>query len=230
MRWTRWVPWVIVLAACEVDEGGWEQALPDIVAASRYVDLRVDAESSNVCMEDKLSEVDRVIEETADFLGVPVPAGRIGFVIAPVEGRTPENWPCTELDSSCYVHQAAGGFVFDEPSDVGMGKLTRAHYHEFVHSVDIPANGRTHWVLEEGLATYLGNDGSAEGVLESFPAALVESLRMTKPNNYGVAMQFVGSLIEAHGMTRFNEFRHGIAPSASAEELVQPLRSPPGVR
>ncbi|MCY0989866.1 hypothetical protein OV203_22195 [Nannocystis sp. ILAH1] len=220
MRHMRRVSWALALVGCEVDEGGWEQALPDIVARSRYVDLRVDVESSTVCMEDKLAEIDRFIEETAAFLGVPVPAQRIGFVIAPVEGRTRENWPCTEIASSCYVQGTSGGFVFDEPSDVGMGKLTRADYHEFVHAVDIPANGRTHWVLEEGLATYLGNDGSAEGILGPFPAALVESLRMTSPTNYGVAMQFVGSLIEAHGMARFDEFRRGLAPSAAAEEVI----------
>jgi hypothetical protein len=76
--------------------------------------------------------------------------------------------------------------------------------------------------MKEGLAAFLGSDEDVNGVTESFPEALVTNLGMesAKDGDYGVAMQFVGSLIEQHGVARFKEFRAEVAPDAPLEDVA----------
>src|SRR5689334_7905455 len=68
---------VLSVVGCTEDE-----ALPPILASSKYIDFHMDADETVTlqCPESLLAREDRFIERTAETLGVEVPAGRIHFV------------------------------------------------------------------------------------------------------------------------------------------------------
>src|SRR5690606_25968652 len=79
---------LLALAGCNQDF-----ELPPLVASSKYIAYRTDADASVICMEDLLAREDRFIERTASLLGVDPPSSAIDFVWDPVQDGS-EPWAC----------------------------------------------------------------------------------------------------------------------------------------
>jgi hypothetical protein len=80
-------------------------------------------------------------------------------------------------------------------------------WHELVHAVESYGIGIESWVLQEGLADYVGRGYSTSSILKDFPSLLKADLERDLPSSdYRAATHFVGSLIERHGIPRFKQF------------------------
>ncbi|PCC72081.1 hypothetical protein SAMN02745121_01290 [Nannocystis exedens] len=202
-----------VTGACrEPDASPWP--LPEIVATSKYIEYGTWAEPSQVCMSEKLAEMDRFIEETAEFLEVAVPAEPIVYVWYPILPEE-EDWPCSS-DTACYTTISSNGYI---PSTLPFGVQTT--FHEFVHAVDNAGLGRGHSIFAEGLAEYLSRTSASmgtstlDGFAEKFSAMLEEGI-----TQYGLAMHFVGSVIQKHGVDGFKRLRKEVPWDARLQEFT----------
>ncbi len=191
----------VILLACH--EAAEEPELPAIVASSKYIDYSPVGDASVICMGEVLAQEDPFIAETAAFLGVDPPSGRIRYIRNLMQGFGDSGtWACPGAASSCYVYH--------EDEDLGLIRsIALAQYHELVHAVDVPTLGADgHRTLVEGLAEYLGSDTSSEYVLEGFPAAFKAMVaRAPMPDDYRLAMHFVGSLLQSHGVEKYKALR-----------------------
>ena len=86
------------LLAC-AGETEWE--LPEILASSKYIDYGTWADTSAVCMDAKLRQWDRFIEQTAEFLGVAPPAEQIRYTWVPKQFDAPGRWGCGDSARGC---------------------------------------------------------------------------------------------------------------------------------
>ena len=187
--------------------------LPEISASSKYIDYSTTGDAAMLCVDDLLFREDRFIEAVSAYLAVPPPSGRIRHLqVEGVEFDDPRTWPC-DNGFDCYIY-------FEE-EDLGLIRSASvAQYHELVHAVDIPAFGSGHRTLAEGLAEYLGTARRSDAVLSNFPerfkAMVTES---SMPNNYLMAMHFVGSLLQREGVAKFLRFRAALAADAGLPEF-----------
>ncbi|WAS91247.1 hypothetical protein [Nannocystis punicea] len=191
---------------------------PEIVATSKYVEYGTWAEPSHVCMDEKLAEIDRFIEETAAFLEVEVPAEPIVYVWYPTMPEE-EDWPCSS-DAACYTTVSSKGYI---PSTVWFG--TETTFHEFVHAVDNAGLGQGHSVFAEGLATYLSSHASSANAMapDMFPARFAAMLE-EGVTQYGLAEHFVGSVIAKHGLDGYKRLRKEVSRGARLPEFSAAYR------
>ena len=225
------VGWVVVgrlfglaalLGACE-EPADDPLVLPEIVAASKYIDFSTYADTTALCMDDLLAREDRLVEAVAAYLGVGPPTGRIHHVqVAPGGFLDPDSWACDDA-MACYQYHA------DE--DVGVIRTTAVyHPHELVHAVDIPTLGVAHRTLVEGLADYLGSASTSEPVLADFPArfkAMISASSM--PDDYRVAMHFVGSMLARDGVDAYRRLRAEMPLDADLERFAAVFAAVHGV-
>lgn len=197
------VAFAALLLACHESSGGLD--LPEIVASSKYIDYSPLADTSVICMDDTLAREDRFIEDVAAFLGVDLPSGRIRYIWEPaLSFDAPRPEECGGEAFSCYDYL---------PDDNGglIHSMSFFQEHELVHATDVPALGVGHATLVEGLADYLGSFNSSESVLEGFPEAFRAMVaRSPKPDDYRLAMHFVGSLLLSHGVEKYKELRKAL--------------------
>lgn len=196
-----------LLTAC-----GAETPLP-VLASSRYVDYSTWAEPTVICMDDKLAEWDHLIEETADFLQVARPTGRIRYVWGPEIAGFEDDWGCDDGAVGCYHHDDQGGTIYTRLMDTP---------HEFVHAVELSALGGAIALFKEGLADYLGSQKSTEGVLDDYPRRFQEVLAEWQADDYQyrVAMHFVGSVILRDGVGRYKELRKRVPLTVDLAEFT----------
>lgn len=203
LAWT--VLGAVNLLACHETAEGPE--MPEIVASSKYIDYSPVGETSAICMDEALAREDRFIEETAAFLGVDPPSGRIRFIRNPMGDFFEDSgpWACPGAAFNCYT--------YDEIEDAGLIRsIGWSHSHELVHAVEIPALGADgHRTLIEGLADYLGSADTSEDVLDGFPGAFKAMVaRSPMPDDYRLAMHFVGSLLRNHGLGKYKALREAL--------------------
>lgn len=218
----------LVAAGCTPEEEAFDGPIPPVVASSKYVDYSTWVDTAPVCLDDALAEWDASIEETAAFLGVDPPGGRILFVTVPLPLSTPFGeiellpghdvpegaWGCSETALACYRYLEAEdrGLIFSKSPQM---------FHELVHAVDIPALGRSHPVLMEGLAQFVSLSDPFARVPEDFPAAFKEMVAAKPhPSSYSLAMHFVGSVILRDGVEKFRELRAELEPDDDLDALA----------
>jgi len=205
-------PLCACLAACsEEEEPAWE--LPEIVASSQYIDYATWADTAAVCMDAKLEKWDQYIEQSAGFLGVAPPDEKTRYVWVPRRSEEPERWGCSETASGCYA--VSDSLIFVRYPEM---------LHELAHAVEISALGRAHNILEEGMAELLSETMHAFFALDDFPEMfrdVVESgERLAGPEEYGLAMHFVGSVVRRHGMVKYREFREVLPHDGRVPEFA----------
>jgi len=190
--------------------------LPDIVASSKYIDYRTDADVSALCMEDTLAREDRFIDDVAAFLAVDPPTGRIEFVWDPHQSFM-ENLPDCTSPIACYRYYKEENY----------GRIISsgfAQYHELVHAVEIPALGERGRILAEGFASYLGSNNNTAPLLPDFSPRFHASLD-EPPGDYLVAMHFVGSIIERHGVEKYKQMRRSDLADGDPAEFAELFES-----
>lgn len=218
----------VMLGGCTPEEEGFDGPLPPVVASSKYVDYSTWEDAAPVCLDDQLAKWDRFIEETAAFLEVEPPRGRILYVTVPLPLASPfgeimvlpdydvpeEAWGCGETAAACYR------YLRDEDRGLIFSK-TNQMFHELAHAVDIPALGNSHPVLKEGLAQFVSYYDPFARVPEDFSEAFKEMVAAgPHPKNYLLAMHFVGSLIVRDGIEKFKELRAQLGPEDDLEALA----------
>ncbi len=204
---------LVLLTACA--EPG-PPALPEIVASSKYIDYRADADTSVLCMDSTLRRGDAFVEDVAARLDVALPTGRINHLWDPTQSASdPEPWGCDDPNGAynCYRYY----------DDENVGLITSKafiQYHELVHAVEIPALGFGHDILMEGLADYLGTNNTSDAALAGFPTAFLTMLDSGQdPVDYTLSMHFVGSLIERHGPEKYKTLRTLLPRNAPPEQF-----------
>lgn len=177
--------------------------LPEVVAASKYIDYATWADTTTLCMDDRLAVWDRYIEQTSAFLGTDPPAGRIRYTWVPEAQQDESTWPCSLSGVGGCTRLADSEYQ----SQVFAGKAEMLH--ELVHAVETPAFGRAHKVFGEGMAEYLSEFAPTVGTALDFSAAFIDMVdrdRLTG-DDYPIAMHFVGSLLERDGREKYQAFR-----------------------
>lgn len=199
---------LLALAGCHR-----EFELPPLVTRSQYLEYYTDADASVICLDDLLEREDRFIERTAGLLGLDAPPGTIDFVWDPVQDDS-QPWAC-DPNTDCYRHREE-----DDLSVVVSRALT--HHHELVHAIEGQGLGAgAHQTLEEGSAEYLGTLGSTAFVPEEFPGAFKAMLAESpQPNDYRLAMHFVGSIFIRHGAAKYRALRARMPADARLEEFA----------
>lgn len=203
----------VVLAAPGCGDG--EAPLPPVSASSKYIDYATYADASVICMGDTLAREDRFIEGVTAFLGIPVPTGRIRFVFNPHQASdVPQPFAC-DTASSCYNYTEA-----DDTGTIVSSNVV--NHHELVHAAEIPVLGADgHRMLIEGLADYLGTSNSSAAILDNFPTAFKEMIAEDPmPNDYRLAMHFVGSIIEKYGVDSYKALRKSMPSDGGTDELA----------
>ena len=193
---------LVALLACE--QGCEPLPRPEVVAVSNYIEYSTWGDASSLCMDSRLAEADRFIEETAAFLQAdPPPLRSIRYIHVPRSLQDPERtWACPALKGGCFF---AEGKIHDDRSVIYGDDF--AFWHELAHAVDFYAIGLEHWVLQEGLADYFSGVYSTGPILDSFVETIKADLKRGDPSSdYGAATHFVGSLIQRHGIDRFKKF------------------------
>lgn len=189
--------------------------VPETLVSSKHVDYSTWADHTVLCMDDKLADWDRFIEQTAEFLQVPAPTGRIQYVWGPKIAGADALWGCADEESACYhyVKEEDRGIIYTRELE---------SLHEFVHAVDVPAQLRRHVILSEGVAEYLGSSKTTEEILEDFPSRFkaIATSWSYEESSYRTAMHFVGSIIERYGMERYGVLRRGVPPGANFAEFA----------
>lgn len=203
----------LVFGGCNV-----EFSLPPEVAESKYIAYHTDADPSAICMADLLAREDRFIEGTAALLGVEPPTESIHFVWD-LEQTGKEPWACRG-NVNCYKDLA------EEELSVVVSQSPTNH-HEIVHAIDAQALGtKVHPTLAEGLAEYLGSLQTSAFESGAFPGAFKSMLaRSSVPDDYALAMHFVGSILALHGAEKFKELRARVPASAGVEEFAAAFES-----
>jgi hypothetical protein len=201
-----------LLGACEAPDE--EPALPERVVEGEHVDYYTWADDSAWCVDSLVSAMDAYVGEVADALEVAAPEQVIRYVWVPAPLRSPDTWMCDRGDLSigCYDLFDRGGMIH------GGGYFMR---HELVHAVSVPALDPGSRVLEEGLAEYMSSSLDTEAVRAEFPEAfraMVE--RGPLPDDYRLAMHFVGHLLERWGLDEYKRLRTRLEWDASYEELA----------
>lgn len=193
-----------------------EQSLPPVVASSKYLDYRTDADTSVLCMDDFLTREDRFVEAVAEMLGVDVPGERISFVWNPYM-ESGESWACKHsVDCYRYDEEQGSGLVISR---------SVSNRHELVHAVEVPALGETGFkVLGEGLAEYLGTGKSTAGVVAGFPAAF-EAMVEDGELDYLLAQHFVGSIFARDGAEKYRAFRTALPGTATFQQFSDVFES-----
>lgn len=188
--------------------------LPEIVASSKYIDYsttRGGPELDGLCLDDMLARQDRFIEEVAAYLGIDPPSGRIRHI--QVETVNPIDMAC-EKNTACYQ--------YIEAEDLGLIRArSSVHEHEIVHAVEIATLGRGHSTLIEGLADFFSHSEVRVTDLSEFPARFKAMVaRSPLPNDYDLAMQFVGSLLQSHGVEPYKRFRAALPRDAGLKKFA----------
>lgn len=184
-----------------------------MIATSKYLAYRTDADAAVICLDEMLAREDKFIESVAMKLGVDPPPGPIDFVWDPVKDSS-DPWVCPATD--CYKHDNEGDLSL-VVSD------TLIQHHELVHVVDIQGLGhgdRGHLTLSEGLADYLGTlsvDSPRDDFSDKFRTMLATIL---KPIDYDLAMHFVGSIFEQHGAEKYRAFRDALPSDAGLDQFA----------
>lgn len=204
---------VLTVSCCEPQDTA---ELPTVVAESRYIEYSTWADDTAICMGDFLRDRDDYIDDTATFLSIAPPAQKIRYVWIPEPLKTPENWLC---DSPI---PAAGCQTFVGKKNVVFSSTSPGNHHELVHAIVIGELGRSHPLLEEGLAEYLGSFHSSEQFVADFPNQFRAMLdRGTVPDRYLVAMQYVGSVLTWYGVENFKDLMELLPRDAGFETLAQ---------
>ncbi len=191
--------------------------LPPIAVSSKYIDYSSTGDTSRLCLDDTLARADRFIEASAAYLEVEPPSGRIRHVqVTGVEFGNKATYPC-DGTFACYQYY--------ESEDLGLVQaMTPVHQHELAHAVDIPVLGRGHSTLVEGLASYLSasNFVTHDDVTE-FPARFKAMVaRAPKPDDYNLAMQFVGSLLlRPGGLADYKRLREAMPNDSGLDEFAE---------
>ncbi|WAS93794.1 hypothetical protein [Nannocystis punicea] len=207
------VCWILAMGAAGC--AGDDDALPPVLASSKYIDYHIDTDAtvSLQCPESLLAREDRFIERTAATLGVEVPEGRIHFIWRPGASKS--------CDSSlaCYRYRESEG-------DGLILSSLRRERHELVHAIESPALGadgsRT---LSEGIADYLGSYRWTEAGQTDFPAAFKAALSDGDEVDYERAMHFVGSIFTRYGAEKYRELRATVPGDAGPEEFAAAFES-----
>ncbi|MBL8976630.1 MAG: hypothetical protein JNK56_38885 [Myxococcales bacterium] len=206
-----WQPLLLALAvaACETREA---ENYPDVIAASKYIEYSTWADATDVCMDKNLAALDRFIATTATFIGVDPPNDKIRYLWIPESVQTPDNWTCPLNALGCFNFGEQPNSILAETLDL---------YHEFVHAVAFAALGPTHQVLSEGLAEYLGKPESITTTAKDFEADFTAMLgRSPIPDDYRLAMHYVGSCIEQHGINKFKDLMHRVPMDATFDAFA----------
>ena len=185
--------------------------LPEVVAASKYIDYGTWADTTAVCMDDRLAAWDRYIEQTSAFLGTDPPARQIRYTWVPEGQQDDSTWPCRPL--------GVGGCTRLAGTQVFAGKAEMLH--ELVHAVEAQAFERAHKVFSEGMAEYLSEFAPNWGG-SGFPAAFVEMVdrdRLTG-GDYDTAMHFVGSLLERDSREKYQAYRALVPPNGKFADFA----------
>lgn len=197
---------VVIISAAGCPGSSESLETPRVVASSKYVDYATSADTSFVCMQNVLADWDKFIDDTADYLEVGTPAKGILYRWMPQGASFTQKLPCKSLQiaSACTRQDSPeyDAVIYDsqlEPDN---------SYHELVHAVEIAISKRTHPLLKEGMAEYLSDPYTTSSVLIEFPEEFTLMLeRSPHPDNYTIAMHFVGSLLEHGGVDKFKKFR-----------------------
>lgn len=189
--------------------------LPEVVVESQYIEYSTAADVTVVCMDDFLSGRDRYIAETAAFLGIAPPTQKFRFIWIPESLRTAENWLCNSPIPSAGCQKWLNGENIAFTTNI-------EDHHEFVHAISIGEFGRTHPLLEEGLAEYLGSFRSSHLIVDNFPAKFEAMLdRGVIPDQYSLAMHYVGSVLSWHGIENFKTLMQRLPRDGGFEALAK---------
>lgn len=187
--------------------------LPRVVATSEYIEYGTWADDTSLCMDGPLALLDRHVEATAEYLGAAPPAAKIRYTFVPEPLKDADTWPCPEGAQACNISFSDRSYSFASVLD---------EYHEIVHAVDFAAFGNGHFVLKEGLATYLArnDDNKTDRYLKNFPAHFRSIVEPGQPIDYERSMHFVGSILERDGVEKFKELRARVPLDAGYEEFA----------
>jgi hypothetical protein len=186
--------------------------LPTEVVEGEYVEYRTWADDSALCVDGLVSAMDVYVEEVAGVLDVPTPAQIIRYVWVPRYLQGPETWMCDPGIIGCYQSFELAGVIHSTYFFT---------LHELVHAVSVPEFGSGPPVLEEGMAMYLSWSSDTEMWRQGFPEAFRAVLeRDLRPDDYMLAMHFVGHLLERWGRNEYKRLRASLDWDASYEELA----------
>lgn len=188
--------------------------LPPQVAGSKFIDYHTDADASVICMDDLLAREDRFIERTTALLGVNPPSGTIDYVWEPEPDRS-KPWRCPKKAMDCYQHREEDGLSVIVSDNFW-------HHHELVHAIQVQTlRVSGHQTLEEGLAEYLGTLQLSAFASGEFPGAFKTMLDDSPtPNDYKLAMHFVGSIFARHGAAKYRALHMKMPAKAGLEEFA----------
>lgn len=167
-----------------------------------------------VC-EATVHELDEFIEQTSKFLSIsPPPEHSITY--SWVTQPTSETWHCSDPD--------VDGCTFQDGDHIHIYSRLPGHLHELVHALHKLAMPGGTQILQEGLAEYLGSsDGvyleDRSGFAQRFTAMIARG-KAEGSDDYKLALQFVGALIETDGIDKFRTFWSLVADSTSPEQYA----------
>lgn len=212
---------VLLVPACAPDSPDPVE-LPPVVAESRYLQYGTWADSSMLCMDAELAEMDAFIEATAAYLDVKLPATPIRYTYIPVPFQNDDNWPCAPLRVPVLgTTTRSGCFHYIDGEPMVFTSLIN-HPHELVHALSGAGLVPVHPLLEEGLATYLSSRNSySQNDVATYANEFLEMLDADPlPSDYGHAARFVGSILERHGLGPYKELRSALPVDADADTLA----------
>lgn len=186
--------------------------LPDGESKPRLVGKYVgytDWGSAPLC-ETIVDELDEFVERTAVFLEIePPPEQSITFTWLPRTGEEP--LPCSDT--------IAEGCAQPRGDHVQIYSRIPWHIHEIVHAITALAMPGGTQILGEGLADYLGSrDGAYLTDRAEFSErfnAMLDRGKAGDADDYLLALQFVGALIERDGVKSFRDFWTLVADATS---------------
>ena len=210
---------VVGLAGC-ADEAAPSSSssfpLPKLLVSGKYIDYGTWANTSRVCMDERLAAWDRYIKLISARMGIAPPVEKIRYTWVPEGGRT-DRWPCDPPLLGCALSDANSedyqSYVFAR--DVEM-------LHELVHAVEIPAFGEANSIFSEGMAEYLSRSSSTASWLPGFSDAMMELFDRTVVTeaDYARSMHFVGTLVKQGGLKRFYKYRSRVPRNATHAEFA----------
>lgn len=190
-----------------------EFVLPDVRAEGQYIKYS-DWGDAPLC-ESLIGELDAYVEDIAEFLQVsPPPPRAIRYTWVHPDAGVEDPLPCPEGIGGC-AHLING--------EVQVFAKIPAHSHELVHAVHLLTLPRSHAILQEGLANYLGTTVPLDPYQpDDFPRefqALLDVPRPSTHEEYQIAMHYVGGLIELHGVETFKKLWHAMSAETRAADF-----------
>lgn len=203
------LPILAALIGCNSND---DFTFPPAIGESKYITYYTDVDASTVCLDDLLSREDEFIERTAMLLSIEPSGLSVDYIWNPKRENS-DPWICPDGELACYGHREEDLF-----SVVISNSLS--NHHEIVHAVDVQGLGHeSHGTLREGLAEYLGSLNSTpsrDNFASAFKAMLAKD---PHPDDYLLAMHFVGSIFERHGAQKTLQLRSAMPTDAKLDEF-----------